>query len=135
MRQLRRMKQTRLRPILIQPRVVTIQTPDEEHPHPEGIPEVSWGAAVSYQGEIWPATSRRQIEQYGDRISGIQNMRIEGDYTIEIVGKTPTVVIGSSSIKPGDGVHVYAAADADPDYVILGFTEYGPLTMEIEHRV
>ena len=121
-----RLKQTRLRPFLFRPRIVTKNN--------EGVPEISFGTPHSFQGEIWPATSKRQIEQYGDRISGIQNMRIEGEYDIEVIGATPTAIFGAYSIRPGDGVHVYATEDQEPDYEVLSFTQYNPLKLEVEKR-
>ena len=131
MRSMRRLKQTRLRPFLIRPRTVTISTSSGS----EGVPIISWGDPVTFYGEVWPATSQRQVEQYGDRISGIQNMRIEGEYDIEVVGSAAVIVFENATIKPGDGVHVYAAETDEPDYVVLSFTQYGPLRLEIEHRV
>lgn len=100
----------------------------------EGVPTDVYSEAFSVKGEIWPATSKRQVEMYGDRISNISNMRIPGRYTITLAGKNVISVLleGGNVIKPGDGLCVYAQPDQDPDYRVLSITPYKPLKMEIE---
>lgn len=124
---MRRLKQTRLRTFLLRPKVVTKDN--------EGVPVITFGDGTLVRGEIWPATSRRQVEQYGDRISGIQNMRVVGEYTITSNDAGVSVTFEDGTIiRPGDGVHVYRDAEQEPDYKVLSVTQYYPLRMEVEAR-
>ena len=122
---MRRLKQTRLRDFLLRPKIVTKDS--------EGVPVISYGDGALVRGEIWPATSTRQVEQYGDRIRGIQNMRLVGEYVVtsDDAGVAVTFEDGTV-IRPGDGVHVYRDADEEPDYTVLSVTQYYPLKMEVE---
>ena len=100
----------------------------------EGVTTDVYGEAFPVKGEIWPATSKRQVEMYGDRANGISNMRITGKYTL-VMGEKRVLSImleDGSSIKLGDGVCVYAGADQEPDYRVLSITPYEPIKMEIE---
>ena len=61
-------------------------------------------------------------------------MRITGRYTITLAGKNVLSVLleDGNTIKPGDGMCVFAQPDQDPDYRVLSITPYKPLKMEIE---
>ena len=133
-----RLKQTRVRNFILRTRTTTKDR--------EGAPIVTYGAPKTVRGEIWPATSRKQVEQYGDRISGIQNMRLEGDYKISDDGQGITVTFSDGTLlKPGDGIHVFRPyevltlgsdlAYTDPDYYVLSITQYYPLKLEVEALV
>lgn len=140
MRQYRRLKQTNVRDIIFRPRIVTKDS--------EGVPVVSWGDPIICRGEIWPATSERQIQEYGDRVSGVQNVHIEGDYRLTNVSGVLTLTrADGSTIHLGDGVHVYTEYEettidisgpvtvrTEPDYQVLSIREADPLLLEIEVR-
>lgn len=100
----------------------------------EGVTSDIYGDAFPVQGEIWPATSKRQVELYGDRISDIANMRMTGRYTILIGGKRVLNIRreDGSVIRLGDGVCVYVSPDEEPDYRVLSITPYMPIKLEIE---
>lgn len=100
----------------------------------EGVTTDVYGEAFPVEGEIWPATSKRQVAMYGDRINDISNMRITGKYTLVMSEKRILNVVreDGSVIALGDGVCVYASADQDPDYRVLSITPYEPIKMEIE---
>lgn len=99
------------------------------------MPSDVFSEAYPVRCEIWPATDKRQVEEYGDRISGISNMRMPGQYEISLNGKVPELLFASGfSVKPGDGVCVLADADEEPDYLILSITPYQPVKLEIERR-
>lgn len=127
MKQFRRLKQTNVREIVFRPRIVTKDD--------EGVPVISWGDPITCKGEIWPATSTRQIEQYGDRASGIQNAVVEGDYTIANVSGTLQAQRADGAVlRLGDGVYVFANVAGDPDYEILSIRDADPLRLEVEAR-
>lgn len=96
----------------------------------------SYASAFDVKGYVWRAESRRQIEEYGDRISNVANMRIEGNYEIQFSERVPVVVFSDgNTLTAGDGICVHADADAAPDYIIVAITEYKPLMLEIERNV
>ena len=117
-----RMKASRVTPIRVYKRSVTKDS--------EGVPVVSWGAGISVTGEHWPAGGQRQIEQYGDRVNNMMNIRIRGDYTIEMADNGFfRYVFDSFSIQEGDGISVYSS---EPEFQIVSITPYKPLKMVVE---
>lgn len=117
-----RMKQSRVRTISLKARIVTKDS--------EGVPEITYGNAVELHGEVWPATSRLQIETYGNRINGIMNVRIQGAYEIVMDGNVTGYRFGAGTIHEGDGVCINSASV--PDYKVISIKPYKPLRMEIE---
>ena len=142
----RRIKRDRLQTIYICNRTVTKDS--------EGVPTESYHAAYGLKAEVWPATERRQIEMYGDRITGISNVRIVGEYTVNgnategitmkrnsgLTNEVGSVLVSNdgqhlvveNTIAPGDGVCVYVDGDSPPDFRVLTITPYKPVRMEIE---
>lgn len=91
--------------------------------------------AFTVKGEVWPATGKRQVEMYGDRVNGISNMRIVGQYELTTSGAFSCIVIDDHTIRQGDGVYVLADPETqDPDYRVISITPYQPVKMEIERR-
>lgn len=125
-KRIRRLKQTRVRSFYIKKRNVAKDN--------EGVPIITFGEPVEVKGEVWPATSKRQIETYGDRINDIANVHIQGQYTIaEQNGAVVAVLADDITLELGDGFYVYRDKDEPtPDYIILSITEYQPLKLEVE---
>jgi len=100
----------------------------------EGVPLVTWGPAIELKGEVWPATDRRSIESYGDRITGIQSVWIEGPYALQFDNGVNKALLEEQgySMALGDGICLEAGPDEAPDYQVLSFTPYKLLRMEIE---
>lgn len=96
----------------------------------EGVPEDIYGTPEVFNGIVWPAGGRLQVEKYGDRIDSIMNCKLEGDYTIEPEGNHTKFVYENCAIKEGDGVYVYN--EDKPDYRIISIMPYNPLKLEIE---
>ena len=48
----------------------------------EGNTYTDYGAATSFTAELWPGSGKLQAELYGERLSNIRNLRLEGPYTI-----------------------------------------------------
>jgi hypothetical protein len=125
-KRIRRLKQTRVRSFWIKKRNVAKDN--------EGVPVITFGEPVEVKGEVWPATSKRQIETYGDRINDIANIHIQGQYTIaEQNGAVVAVLADDITLELGDGFYIFRDKDEPtPDYIILSITEYQPLKLEVE---
>lgn len=125
---MRRLKLNRVRTFYVRPRFVTKDN--------EGVPIESFGTAVEVRGEIWPASDRRSIETYGDRITGIQSVWVEGQYMLQFNNGVNSVLLRNSNydLNLGDGVCVEAGPTDEPDYQVVSFTPYRLLRMEIERR-
>lgn len=125
-KRIRRLKQTRVRSFWIKKRNVAKDS--------EGVPVITFGEPVEVKGEVWPATSKRQIETYGDRINDIANVHIQGQYDIaEQNGAVVAVLDDDITLALGDGFYVYRDKDEPtPDFIILSITEYQPLKLEVE---
>ena len=125
-KRIRRLKQTRVRSFWIKKRNVAKDN--------EGVPVISFGEPVEVKGEVWPATSKRQIETYGDRINDIANVHLQGQYTItEQNGAVVAVLADDITLELGDCFYIFRDKDEPtPDYIILSITEYQPLKLEVE---
>lgn len=117
-----RMKQSRVRTISLKARIVTKDS--------EGVPEITYGNAIEMHGEVWPATSRLQVETYGDRINGIMNVRVRGAYEVVMDENVTGYKFVAGTIHEGDGVCINSADE--PDYKVISIKPYKPLRMEIE---
>lgn len=100
----------------------------------EGSSYEEWGAAVSFQGESWPASGKVQAQQYGERLSYIRNLRIEGKYTIETDEKgMVSYDFGNGlKIRESDGICLYTGENGDPDYKVISIKPYRPLRLELD---
>ena len=48
----------------------------------EGCSTEEWGTGVPFVGEQWPASGKVQVQQYGDRLNYILNLKLDGNYQI-----------------------------------------------------
>lgn len=117
-----RMKRSRVRTINICNKIVTKDS--------EGGTVISYDSPVTFHGEVWPASSQLAVEMYGDRINAIMNVRLRGQYTVEIENRIQNYVFGSVRIREGDGVCINT--DSEPDYKIISIKPLRPLRMEVE---
>lgn len=127
----RQLKHSRLRSFAVRNLVIEKNS--------EGITSETFplaGDPITVKGEIWPATSRQQIEMYGARLNGISNFRIVGQYSsITDAGRIGIQLPDDSIIRTGDGLYVLADPLTDePDYRIISITPYEPVRMEVERR-
>lgn len=100
----------------------------------EGSSYEEWGAAVSFMGESWPASGKVQAQQYGERLSYIRNMKIEGKYTIETDEKGSVSYNFGNGMKlmESDGICLHVGGKQNPDYKIISIKPYKPLKLEVE---
>lgn len=103
----------------------------------EGGTYKEYGSPIAFAGEIWPAGGKVQSQMYGERLSYIRNVKVEGNYTIEQddKGVTHYVFPDGLDIVEGDGLCLYAGKDAAPDYRVISITPYRPLKMEAERLI
>ena len=121
----RRIKRDRLQTIYVRNRTVEKDS--------EGVPTEIFGEAYSRNAEVWPAGGRRQIEQYGDRLANIANIRIQGKY--DVASEATRVIVtfdDDHTIEAGDGVCIFVGGDSDPDYRVISITPTRPVHLEVE---
>lgn len=125
---MRRLKLTRLQTFYVRQRIVSRDN--------EGVQIVSWGPAIELKGEVWPANDRRSIESYGDRITGIQSVWLQGQYMLTFESGVSKVLLRGPNylLSLGDGICFEAGPEDEPDYQVLSFTPYDLLKLEIERR-
>jgi hypothetical protein len=121
-----RIKQSRLEEIFFRKRV--------SEKDKEGSSYETWGAAFPVMAEIWLASGKVQAQQYGERLSYIRNVRLEGDYIItgDAKGRAMYKTTSGLNIQEGDGICLYVNPKNEPDYRIISIKPYRPLKMEIE---
>lgn len=119
-----RMKRSRMRKYHLRNKKVTKDN--------EGVPVISYGEPIEIVGEVWPASGKLQVETYGDRIDRIYNCKVEGDYEIQAENKVESYVFGNFVLREGDGVHLFAKTEDEPDYQIITIKPYKHLYMEVE---
>lgn len=88
--------------------------------------------AVPFRGEVWAAGGRVQAELYGEKLSYIRNVRVEGRYVIttDRSGIVHYVYPDGLDIVESDGVCLYTAPDQPPDYKVISINPCQPLRME-----
>lgn len=94
----------------------------------------TYGSAAVIQGEIWPASGKVQAAMYGEKLSYVRNVKINGKYSISVDDKNRTHYIFESGldITESDGLCIYVSKDSDPDYKIISIKPYLPLRLEAE---
>ena len=100
----------------------------------EGSTSEEYGTASSVTGESWPASGKVQVEQYGQRLNYIRNIRIQGSYKIQTdeKGRLHYILEDGTDIEERDGICLYVTTDQLPDYRIISIKPYRFLTMEVE---
>lgn len=100
----------------------------------EGGTHEEYGAAAVFSGEVWPASGKVQAEMYGERLSYIRNVKIEGKYVITTDRKKqPHYVFPDGlDITESDGLCLYVPPEAEPDYRIIAIKPFTPLRLEAE---
>lgn len=93
-----------------------------------------YGEPIKFTGETWPAGGKVQAEQYGEHLSYIRNVKIEGNYTIRADGKGIVHYIfpGGLDVAESHGLCLYVDKDAAPDYKIISIKPYRSLRLEAE---
>lgn len=98
----------------------------------EGSPVIIYGDAKRIEGEVWPASGKLQVEQYGNRINYIKNCKVEGKY--KIIEQDGKIIyrFNGFSLCEGDGICLYSGKEKDPDYQIISIKPHQPIYIEVE---
>ena len=119
-----RMKQSRLQNYHLRSREVKKDS--------EGGTYTEYADAITFSGEVWPASGKVQAEIYGEKLSYVRNVRIDGKYVIatDRSGIVHYVYPDGLDIVESDGMCLYVDAAAEPDYKVLSIKPYQSLRME-----
>ena len=99
----------------------------------EGSTGESYGTASSVEGESWPASGKVQVQQYGERLNYIRNVRISGKYEVkpDEKGRMHYILENGTDIQESDGICLFAGKDEKPDYRIISIKPYRILSLEM----
>lgn len=117
-----RMKKSRLRMLKIANKAVTKDS--------EGGPIVAYTDEKVFEGTVWPAGGKLQIQKYGDKVDSMMNCKLKGAYEIIPEGNHVRYAFGDFSLRENDGVFVYT--ESEPDYRVISITPHKPLFLELE---
>lgn len=108
-----RMRRNRIQTYYHKKRIITKDS--------EGSTNEEYGTASSISGESWPASGKAQAEQYGQRLSYIRNMRLDGKYKIRTdeKGNPHYIFEDGTDLQELDGICLYTDQDHKPDYKII----------------
>lgn len=98
----------------------------------EGGTYTEYGSLFEFSGEAWPAGGKIQAEIYGERLSYIYNLRMNGKYHVQTDedGITHYVFNSGLDVVEGDGICLFT--EDEPDYKIISIKPLRFLRMEIE---
>ena len=121
-----RMRRNRIQTYYHKKRIITKDS--------EGSTSEEYGTASSISGESWPASGKVQAEQYGQRLSYIRNVRLNGKYKIQTdeKGNPHYIFEDGTDLQESDGICLYAGQDQNPDYKIISIKPERFLTLEVE---
>lgn len=89
-----------------------------------------WNDKKEFYATISPASGKVQAEIYGSRLQYINNMLINGKYTITLEDNKRVYNFDTFSISEGDGIYVYS--NNKPDYKVISIKPFTHLQCEIE---
>ncbi len=118
------MKRNRRKQIFYHPLTVEIDK--------EGGPCKNYAEGKALKAIVWPASSKLQIAQYGNEVNRIQNVKVEGKYSVVHDEKLGIEIyqIGEIQLKENDGIRIHARER--PDYRIISIKPYQSLLLEVK---
>lgn len=98
----------------------------------EGSAYAEYAPPFPFPGEIWSGNGKVQAEIYGEKLSYVRNVRIDGAYVIttDMDGITHYVYPDGLDLVESDGLCLYVDPDAAPDYKINAIKPYRQLVLE-----
>lgn len=102
----------------------------------EGSTYEAFDTPVAFVGEQWPASGKVQAQMYGEKLSYIRNVRIEGKYTVGTNQQTGTAeyTFSGMTVREKDGICIDVPQGTDPDYQIISIKPFKPLFLEVMKR-
>lgn len=102
------------------------------HKDSEGSTYESYGEGIAFEGEWWPASGEVQARMYGEKLSYIRNVKIEGKYTVTVdeKGVAHYVYPSGMDVCEQDGVGIDQSGS--PDYKIVAIKPHKPLILEVK---
>ena len=100
-------------------RIATYQLrKSEQKKDSEGGTYMTYAAAQPFSAEVWPASGKLQAEMYGERLTYIRNVRIDGKYEVkpDEKGVIHYMLENGLDVVEGDGLCLYVGATMVPDY-------------------
>lgn len=116
-------------------RIATYQLrKSEQKKDSEGGTYMTYSAAQPFSAEVWPASGKLQAEMYGERLTYIRNVRIDGKYDVkpDEKGVVHYVFENGLDVVEGDGLCLYVDAMMVPDYRIIAIRPNRYLQIEAE---
>ena len=100
----------------------------------QGSTYEDYASSVSFKGEVWAAGGEVQVKMYGEKLSYIRNVKIQGNYRIITDEKNHVhyVFEDGLDVAESDGVCLYVSGESKPDYKIISIKPYQPLRLECE---
>jgi hypothetical protein len=98
----------------------------------EGSTYTEYADAFPFSGEIWSGGGKVQAEVYGEKLSYLRNVRIDGRYVIttDREGITHYVYPNGLDLVESDGLCLYTDPEETPDYKINAIKPYKQLVLE-----
>lgn len=102
----------------------------------EGSGTTVYDPATELSAEVWPAGGKVQAEMYGNKLSYIRNIRLNGTYKIlnDDKGILHYVMENGADIVENDGICLYVSGECEPDYRVLSIKPHRFLRLEVEKR-
>ena len=116
-------------------RIATYQLrKSEQKKDSEGGTYMTYAAAQPFSAEVWPASGKLQAEMYGERLTYIRNVRIDGKYEVKTdeKGVIHYMLNNGLDVVEGDCLCLYVGATMVPDYRIIAIRPYRYLQIEAE---
>lgn len=100
----------------------------------QGSTYEEYAATVPFKGEVWAADGEVQVKMYGEKLSYIRNVKIQGKYKIVTDEKNHLHYVFEDGLDVAelDGVCLYVSGESKPDYKIISIKPYQPLRLECE---
>ena len=98
----------------------------------EGVPVKTYSPGTSLDAIVWPATNKLQIEQYGNEINRVMNVKLDGKYEVSYDDDLQVELfkIKGVLLKENDGIRIYSKDK--PDYKIVSIKPYEHLLLEVK---
>lgn len=115
-------------------KVYTIKNKTLVKDEKEGGKYESFLPGYEIEANIYSGSGNLENHQYGQKVPTIKKMLFDGNFTVRNVDRVEKYFIHNEQhyMAVGDGVCVFAPADASPDYRIISINPAGHLKVILE---